>query len=259
MNEKLVVGKSLEICRLISGDNSSKRQKQIASREQAWGAGRAGVGRGHSLFWIFGCDVCVIICRSYTYTENPLCTASECTSLNFLLFKSWPYDGFYTGSGQLPAMQPDSTWPQARALCFLLHVLGLLCEGPGRSHHGKLLTSHVRATWECKGVNSPWVKSWIHWAGWGVLSWWLHPSLFLPLDGQGWDIFMQLSRKSPRTERPVTCSHDQAGVLPWTGSPPPLRHSPVTHPVPSIKSPISLVVGFAFWQTQIKTKLIKNF
>lgn len=44
-------------------------------------------------------------------------------------------------------VQPENVWPQAGALSFLLHALGLLYECPGRSHSGNLLTSHACATW----------------------------------------------------------------------------------------------------------------
>lgn len=59
----------------------------------------------------------------------------------------------------------------------------------------------------CKGVNTLWVTPWPNKGGGEILRWRMHPSVFPWIDSA--EIFMQLSRQSPRVEQPVTYSHDQ--------------------------------------------------
>lgn len=180
---------------------------------------------------------------------NPLCTASDHPGLACLIFS--------LGCGE-SSMQDLASFPQVQPglrpmPCALTSCPWACLESPGRSHRGNLLTTHVCATWKCKGVNTSWVESLIN-CGWGEV--WAGgyslPSCFSWV-GNG-ETFMQLSRQSPRTEPPVTYSHDQVVEHLWPGCPLSLLHAPVTHP-PWIKPPICL----SLWQTQFKTELITNF
>lgn len=69
---------------------------------------------------------------------------------------------------------------------------------------------------------------------------------------------MQVSRKSPGLEQPVTGTPDPAIQRLRTASLSLLR-APAVHPLPGPNPQFTSVSGFAFWQTQFKTELIQNF
>lgn len=141
----------------------------------------------------------------------------------------------YTGSGQLPA---GATWPQAHSLCFLLHALGLVCESPGRSHHGNLLTTHARGLTPHKSYLWPDGVRGLSWAGRWTLSsfspWADSAETFMQLYVQPWPS----NRTSLNLAFPLS-----------------LLHSPVTHPllhqIPNLRWPQALLSG--------KTSLRQNW
>lgn len=137
-------------------------------------------------------------------------------------------------------------------VCFLFLALGLFCEDPGRS----LLISHVCATWKCKGVNTTWIK-YLNNTSVGC-----HELVdaYFPLSSPGWMVLEHIRPAGhPVPQDRVICHLLYGSSAPRNQlSLPPgftvLSLTPSSGSNPQFVS----VSGFAFWEMQVKTKLIKN-
>lgn len=229
----------------------------------AWRLGRVGVGRSNSLFLIFWHDVIVWWFVNARLTSKPsiqiipaspvcypilaVAMSSIQNLASFLQVQPgpWPMPYVLTSCPWLCLWKPRQEPPWEPAHCSYMYNLEMQGIGISRLYI-------CECTYETPHESNLWSTG-----GGGVLSWWILSSLFPALDGQQWDIHagFQAGPQDRAASDPQAWPSNGASL---TGSVSLLR-SPVTHPLPESSPQFALVSGFAFWQNQFKTELIKNF